>query len=183
MVLDAAVRVFNRCGYEASSMNDIARATGLSKSSLYHHVASKEELLERALERAFTPLLAVFEEPAALSGSAVERLRVIIDRVTSITLEHVHEVELLQRVKGNTRTEREALRRRQKVDSAVRAIVEEAIRSGDVRTDLDPSLVTRLIFGMSNSVTQWYRADGKLTPQAIARAVSAIVFEGIARRS
>src|SRR5713226_426616 len=75
MVIDAAVRVFNRRGYEASSMRDIARATGLSKSSLYYHVASKEELLARALERAFGPLLAVFDEPGATAGTPLARLR------------------------------------------------------------------------------------------------------------
>lgn len=178
-VLDAAVRVFNRRGYEASSMNDIARATGLSKSSLYHHVASKEELLACALERAFRPLLAVLDEPGAIAGSPLERLRYIVERVTLITLAFSHEVELLQRVKGNTRTEREALKRRHRVDAAVRAIVDAAIASGQLRSDLDPSLVPRLIFGMSNSITQWYRKGGKLAPDEIARAVDAMVFEGI----
>ena len=52
-VTNAAVRVFNRHGYEAASMEDVARETGITKSSLYHHVSGKEELLARALKRAF----------------------------------------------------------------------------------------------------------------------------------
>jgi AcrR family transcriptional regulator len=178
-VIDAAVRVFNRHGYEASSMEDVARETGLTKSSIYYHVASKEELLARALGRAFDPLLAVLGEPAAKSGTALERLQHIIYRAVTITLDFVHEVELLQRVKGNTKTERQALQWRRRFDRAVRGIVEDAIAAGDIRRDLDPGLLTRLIFGMSNSITQWYRPAGRRTAAAIATAVSSMVFQGI----
>jgi AcrR family transcriptional regulator len=178
-VTDAAVSVFNRRGYEASSMNDIARATGLSKSSLYHHVAGKEELLARALERAFTRLLAMFDEPGAKRGTPLARLRHIVERATLITLNFSHEVELLQRVKGNTKAEREALQQRHRVDDTLQTIVEEAIDAGELRSDLDPSLLTRLIFGMSNSITQWYRPGGNLAPDEIARTVVQLVLEGI----
>src|SRR5215469_12688533 len=68
-VTNAAVRVFNRRGYEAASMEDVARETGITKSSLYYHVSGKEELLARALERAFKWLLGVLDEPGAKSGT------------------------------------------------------------------------------------------------------------------
>jgi len=180
MVIDAAVRVFNRRGYEASSMEDVARETGLTKSSLYYHVASKEELLARALERAFEPLLAILEEPGAKNGTALDRLRHIVHRSVTITLEFVQEVELLQRIKGNTRTERNALDWRRRMDRAVARLVGEAARAGEIRPDIEPHLLTRLIFGMSNSITQWYRPQGRLGAAGIAAAVCAMVFEGIA---
>jgi AcrR family transcriptional regulator len=181
MVIDAAVRVFNRRGYEASSMEDVAQETGLTKSSLYYHVASKEELLRRALQRAFGPLLAILDEPAAKEGTPLERLRHIVQRSAVITLEFVQEVELLQRIKGNTRTERKALEWRRRIDQAVTLLVEQAARAGEIRADIEPGLLTRLIFGMSNSITQWYRASGRIAAQTIASAVSAMVFEGITR--
>jgi AcrR family transcriptional regulator len=181
-VIDAAIRVFNRHGYEASSMEAVARETGLSKSSLYHHVSSKEELLARALDRAFTPLLATFAEEGALTGSPFERLRYIVNRAVLITLEFAREVELLQRVKGNSRIERDALRRRQTVDHTFQAIVEEAVKAGQLRSGVDASLTTRLLFGLSNSLTQWYRPRGPVGAEAIAQAVTHLVFEGLQAR-
>src|ERR1700749_2664679 len=44
-ILAAAVAVFSEKGYRATSMNDLARAAGLSKPGLYHYVTSKEQLL------------------------------------------------------------------------------------------------------------------------------------------
>jgi AcrR family transcriptional regulator len=178
-VIDAAVRVFDRHGYEASSMVDVARETGLSKSSIYYHVASKEELLARSLERAFGPLLALLDEPEAKRGSPLERLKHIVHRVVIITLAYVHEVELLQRIKGNSTTERQALQWRRRFDREIRAIVEQAAAAGEIRVDVEPGLLTRLIFGMSNSMTQWYRPAGKRAPEDIARAVSSLIFEGV----
>ena len=181
MVIDAAIQVFSRRGYEASSMEDVARETGLTKSSLYYHVASKEELLARALERAFAPLLAILDESEAKSGSPLARLRHIVYRSVNITLEFAQEVELLQRIKGNTGTERNGLEWRRRMDHAVAALVEQAAQAGEIRADIDPGLLTRLIFGMSNSITQWYRAKGSLGREEIAAAVLATVFEGLAK--
>jgi AcrR family transcriptional regulator len=180
MVINAAVRVFNRRGYEASSMEDIARETGLTKSSIYYHVASKEELLGRALERAFGPLLAILEEPQARAGTAIDRLKYIVHRAVVITVEFVQEVELLQRIKGNTKTEREALGWRRRMDHEVASLVAQAARAGEIRPGIEPDLLTRLVFGMSNSITQWYRAEGRLAGEEIAAAVSTMVFAGIA---
>jgi AcrR family transcriptional regulator len=67
-VLAVAVDVFTERGYDGTSMEHLASASGLSKSSLYHHIESKEQLLRLALERAVEPLYAVVEEPAATSG-------------------------------------------------------------------------------------------------------------------
>jgi AcrR family transcriptional regulator len=178
-VLDAAVRVFNQRGYDGSSMEDIARETGLSKSSIYHHVSSKEELLARALERAFSPLLNLLKEDGAREGRPRDRLRYIIHRAVLITLEFAPEVELLQRIKGNTKTERDALKRRHLVDDAVAGIISDAVAARELRNDLAPDLLARLIFGMSNSLTQWYRPGGPLTPDDISHAISNLVFQGV----
>jgi len=181
-ITDAAVRVFNRRGYEAASMEDVARETGLTKSSLYYHVSGKEELLARTLERAFNRLLGVLEEPGARTGSPLARLRHIVYRGVIITLDFVQEVELLQRIKGNTPTERQAMVRRRRFDHEVAKLVAAAAAAGDLRSDIDPRLLTRLIFGMSNSTTQWYRHEGRMRPEEIADVVLRLVFEGIARR-
>jgi hypothetical protein len=93
----------------------------------------------------------------------------------------VQEVELLQRVKGNTPTERQAMARRRRFDREVAALVREAAEAGQIDSSVDPGLLTRLIFGMGNSITQWYRPDGRLRPEQIAEAVSRLVFEGITR--
>ncbi|MGV7591975.1 TetR/AcrR family transcriptional regulator, partial [Mycobacterium kansasii] len=67
-LLAVAVRVFNERGYDATSMDVLAKNLGLTKSSIYHHVAGKEELLDLALNRALSGLFAVTTEAGATTG-------------------------------------------------------------------------------------------------------------------
>jgi AcrR family transcriptional regulator len=178
---DVALRVFAERGYDGASMDDVARAAGITKASIYHHVSGKEALLERGLGRALDALFAIVEEPAAREGRAIERLRHIVARVAETTLRLLPELTVLTRVHGQSRSERTAVDRRRAFDRLVTEIIAQAQREGDVRADLDPRLVARLIFGMSNSVVEWYRS-GTLTRDAIAHAVVTIAFEGVTAR-
>src|SRR6476661_6142050 len=76
-VLRRAIEVFNRQGYEGTSMGDLARELGLTKSAIYHHVPSKEALLAAALDEALDGLSAAIDAAVQATGelSAYERLR------------------------------------------------------------------------------------------------------------
>ncbi len=178
-ILDIAVRVFRARGYDGASLEQVARAAGITKASIYYHVRSKEELLWRGVSRAFDALFAVLDEPGARRGRAAARLKHIVRRTVEITVEQLPEVALLLRVRGNTRTERRVLARRRRFDHLVAEVFARAQRQGDLRADLDPRLATRLLFGMLNSITEWYRPKGRLGSGQIAEAVFKIAFGGL----
>jgi len=191
-LLEVAVAVFTERGYDGTSMEDLARASGLSKSSLYHHIEGKEQLLRLALERAVTPLFAVTAEPGATSGPAIGRLEHVVRREVEVLAERLPYVTLLLRVRGNTEAERWALEQRRAFDKIVAALVTQAADDGDVRADLDPEVVTRLLFGMINSLVEWYRPDAgagngvaghaRLEPGQLADAIVRLAFDGLRRR-
>lgn len=68
-LLTVAVRVFNERGYDGTSMEHLSKAAGISKSSIYHHVAGKEELLRRAVSRALDGLFGILDEAGATRGA------------------------------------------------------------------------------------------------------------------
>ncbi|MBC7290711.1 MAG: TetR family transcriptional regulator [Actinotalea sp.] len=138
-------------------MEDLARASGLTKSSLYHHVSGKEQLLRLAVNRALDALDGVFAQEARQEDSAVHRLERVLRRTTGVLLAELPYVTLLLRLRGNTEVEREALERRRSFDARLAAFVQDAMAAGEIRSDVDPRLVTRLLFGMVNSVVEWYR--------------------------
>lgn len=176
---DVALRVFAERGYDGASMDDVARAAGITKASIYHHVSGKEALLERGLGRALDALFAILEEAAAREGRARRRLSYIVRRVAEVTLRLLPELTVLFRIHGSSKTERDAVERRRQFDRLVSELIAEAQRDGDLRDDLDPRLVSRLIFGMSNSVVEWYRSGSALSADAIVNAIETIVSEGI----
>jgi AcrR family transcriptional regulator len=178
-VTDVAFGIFAERGFDAASMEDVARAAGITKASIYHHVPSKEALLARGLDRALSALFAVLDEPAAQRGTSWEILAHIVRRVAEITMSMRAEVSVLFRVRGNSETERAAMERRRSFDRRVAELVREAQEDGFIRSDIDPGLLVRLIFGMSNSLVEWYRPDGRMPASTIAEAVEKIVFQGV----
>jgi AcrR family transcriptional regulator len=176
---DVALRVFAERGFDGSSMDDVARAAGIAKASIYHHISGKEELLRRGLDRALTALFAVLGEPGALAGRPIERLEYIYRRVATLALELRFELTVLVRVRGNSDTEREAMARRRSFDEAVTVIVRAAQAAGEFDPTLDASLAVRLMFGMVNSIVEWYKPDGPLPIGAITDALARIVFRGV----
>ena len=176
---DVALRVFARKGYDGASMDDVAAEAGITKAGIYHHVSGKEALLARGLGRALDALFAILDERDAKDGKAADRLRYVVRRVAETTTAHLVEVSILFRARGNSEVERDALERRRRFDHAVADLVTQAQSEGDVRADLDPRLVTRLCFGMSNSIVEWYRPGGSIDARTITEAVLRILFEGL----
>ncbi|WP_424212854.1 TetR/AcrR family transcriptional regulator [Streptomyces sp. BI20] len=186
-LLSVAVGVFNERGYDGTSMEHLSKAAGISKSSIYHHVAGKEELLRRAVSRALDGLFAVLDEPGATRGPAVDRVEYVTRRTVEVLVAELPYVTLLLRVRGNTRTERWALERRREFDHRIAELMRAAVGEGDLRDDLDTRLGSRLLFGMVNSLVEWYRptAAGAAGPGAeedgerLADAVVRMAFGGL----
>jgi hypothetical protein len=88
-------------------------------------------------------------------------------------------VTLLLRLRGNSEIERAALQRRREFDRIVTRLVTAAEQEGDVRPDVDPAITSRLLFGTVNSLTEWYRPDGDLTPDDLADALVTTTFAGL----
>ncbi|MEU8913300.1 MULTISPECIES: TetR/AcrR family transcriptional regulator [Streptomyces] len=180
-LLAVAVEVFIERGYDGTSMEHLSKAAGISKSSIYHHVRSKEELLHRAISRALDGLFGVLEEPGALQGRAIERLEHVTRRVAEVLMDELPYVTLLLRVRGNTDTERWAMERRRDFDHEVSDLLKQAAADGDLRDDVDIRLATRLLFGMINSIVEWYRPGrgGAVSRDEVAEAVVRTAFAGL----
>ena len=181
-LLAVAVEVFNERGYDGTSMEDLARRLGIGKSAIYHHVASKDELLRLALDRALDGLSAVAERTRRMPAPAIERLEQLVRGSVAVLHERLPYVTLLLRVRGNTEVERAALARRRQFDRYVAGLVRQAEADGDVRPDVDPAITARLLFGMVNSLVEWYR-PGRRDAAALADAVCAVAFDGLRVRA
>ncbi|MCY0903970.1 TetR/AcrR family transcriptional regulator [Arthrobacter sp. H14-L1] len=178
-VLRICVEVFNKHGYDATSMGVLAENLGISKSAIYHHVPSKEDLLRLALEEALGALEGILAEPGAASGAADARLEFVLRRTVAVLTDKLPFVTLLLRLRGNTDMERDALGRRREFDRQVAALIADAQRDGELRRDIDPRTITRLLFGTINSIVEWYKPGGSLTAERLADDVITMVFGGL----
>src|SRR5215469_12402502 len=160
-LLAVAVAVFNERGYDGTS---------------------KEDLLRMALDRALDGLFSVAEQTAARDEPAIDRLEHLVRGSVAVLAERLPYVTLLLRARGNTGTERRALARRRQFDQIVADLVVQAERDGDIRPDVDPAVTARLLFGMVNSIVEWYRPGRRRAGDGLADAVCAVAFDGLRLR-
>jgi AcrR family transcriptional regulator len=178
-VVATSVAVFNVRGYDGTTMDDLARRLGISKSAIYHHVSGKQAILALALDQALVCLEAAADEVLTMEGPAVDRLETLIRRSVSVLVDRLPYVTLLLRVRGNSAVERRALARRRRVDELAAHLVKEAVAEGDLRPDTDPAVTARLLFGMVNSLTEWLKPTRGTTPDELAAAICAMAFDGL----
>ncbi|MEV0069746.1 MULTISPECIES: TetR/AcrR family transcriptional regulator [unclassified Amycolatopsis] len=178
-LLQVAVKLFNERGYDGTSMEDLSRKLGITKSAIYHHVRSKEELLRLSVDRALDGLFEIAASTEQLDGRAIDRLEHLVRGSVLVLADRLPFVTLLLRVRGNTKVERSALARRREFDRLVTDLVKQAEAEGDVRPDIDPAVAARLLFGTVNSLIEWYRPRRGSSGEELADAVCKMAFDGL----
>jgi AcrR family transcriptional regulator len=144
-------------------------------------VTGKEELLSLALDRALGGLASVRDQVSDMEAPAIERLEHLVRGSVKVLEAELPYVTLLLRVRGNTEVERAALDQRRAFDRFVADLVAEAEREGDIRRDADAMITARLLFGLVNSIVEWYRPDRapKAGSRPLADAVCDMAFDGL----
>ena len=178
-ILRAASELFARQGYPGTSMNDLARACGISKPLLYHYVSDKYQLLLEITEGHVSRLEALVAEVSALKLAPQDALRQMIARFVQeyALARHDHGV-LTQDVKFLSAADRARVLgiERQVVAAFARAI---ARARPQLKTrELDKPL-TMLLFGMINWMFTWLRPDGPLTHEQMAPIVADLFLGGL----
>lgn len=176
-VLEVAARLFNTRGYRATSLNDIAAELGINKASLYHYVASKQELLHRLILRAAQALREARLDPRLETAPPREALEMMVrthcgallarpDEFGTLILQRRHlDAEALEPIRVHERDYYLALRR----------LIRRGIVEGAFRPDLDDGVATLLVLDAANGLVRWYRPEGRLSGPAVTAQIWAFV--------
>jgi TetR/AcrR family transcriptional regulator, cholesterol catabolism regulator len=184
-ILERAARLIFQSGYEATRMQEIAEACGLTKAGLYHHIKTKEALLLAIMHYGMD----LFDEQVlAKVGDIVDpvaRLRECMARnIALVTLDSTKEVTIIlhehQTLTGASRDEINVRKKRyvRFLESAFR----EAAERGQIRP-IDPTLAAFSFLGTVLWTFKWYRADGKLNPRQLSDGMIDLFFEGLMPRA
>src|SRR5262249_16040664 len=183
----AAAQIICEKGYDATSMNDIAEAVGITKSGLYHLVSGKRNLLFSIMNFGLDSLEEQVIIPARAIDDPEQRLRTIIaNHVKLITSRSTSEGNnpvtiVVDEVAGLTMAQRRKIdqRKRSYVD-LIRESLAELKERGKLR-DLDVTAATFSLLGMILWLSRWYSAEGRLTPEQVSDEVTKIALSGLLR--
>jgi len=159
-VLEVAKEAFTRSGADAS-LDDIAKQAGVGAGTLYRHFPSREALIE-AVYRTEVEKLAAAERNFAETMTPIEALRAwMLLFVDYIATKKIIAPALNTLVGGDSKVFEASY---SQIWEAIRALVKRAIKSGDIRKDLDPIDLLRALIGVSNvaSSPDWQQSARRL---------------------
>jgi AcrR family transcriptional regulator len=159
-ILEAAKEAFTRSGAD-TSLDDIAKQAEVGPGTLYRHFPTRDALLE-AVYRIEVEKLAAAERELSQKLPPVEALRAwMFLFVDYIATKQIIAPALNTLVGGPSKVYEAS---RSQVQGAIDALVKRAIKSGDIRKDLDPFDLLRALIGVSNvaSSPDWKQSARRL---------------------
>lgn len=180
-----AAQIICEKGYDATSMNDIAEAVGITKAGIYHHIPGKKDLLFRIMNFGLDELDEEVIIPAQAITDAEQRLRAIItSHVQLITNRSTRQGNnpitiVVDEVAGL------APAHRRKIDQRKRAYVNliretlKQLKDEGKLNDVDVTAAAFSLLGMIIWLSRWYSPEGRLTPEQVAEEITNIALGGL----
>jgi TetR/AcrR family transcriptional regulator, cholesterol catabolism regulator len=177
-----AAEIILRKGYDATSVNDIANALGMTKAGLYHYIHGKKELLfdimnygmEQLDEEVVTPARAITDAATRLRFMLASHARLVTRGQGAVTI-LVDEITALAPAQH-----RKITRHKRAYFDFLRDTLEELKAEGKL-LDVNTTAAAFTLLGMVLWPSRWFRQDGALTSEQVAEEIVKIAFQGLLR--
>jgi AcrR family transcriptional regulator len=182
-LLDTAAQMFKQRGYASTSMRDIGSEMGMEAASLYHHIKSKEEILEHICFSMAELFASSIEEVNDIYFNAEEKLRMAIAGHIHIITSSPHKAAVFMHEWRNLTepklSEFKALR--DSYEQGFRQLIKQGMEE-DVFADVDEKFATLTILSTINWINEWYKPSGKMTHKEIADKLSDFILGGLRKK-
>ena len=166
-------------------MQHLGEALGLLRGSLYAHIGSKEELLFEVVDEGADRFLERGRAALGIGGPAGGRLKALLVAHIETAIEHMDAATVFLNEWRYLSDERRAVvvDKRHRYEDMMRSVIEEGMRTGEFRRDLDVPLAARLVLSAGNWTYSWYRPGGDLSPTQIAEMYADMLVQGFESRT
>jgi AcrR family transcriptional regulator len=173
-----AARLFAERGYQGTSLADLAESLGVQKPSLYHHIASKEDLLWAVASEGADAFHAALDAvPAAVP--AADRIRLALRAHLSVVAGQLDVATVFVRewrYLGGERREAFVAERR-RYEQRIRDLFREGVDGSELRTDLDVQTAALLFLSAANWAYTWLQPGADT--DALADRLYAVLLDGM----
>ncbi len=180
-VLREAGRAFSERGYHSTSLDDVARALGVSKGTLYNYVKDKQEILWEFHRLAAEIGEESFATAKKQGGSGAEMLRITLKHFIYGLTQELGACRVLMEFHALRPDDRvKASKLRDAFEQAYIELIEIGIADGSLRS-VEPKLAIFTFMGAINWIPRWYSPSGRLTPEYIAETMTDTLLLGLVR--
>jgi AcrR family transcriptional regulator len=183
-IIQTAEKLFSENGFVATSMRDIARSEGIEVASLYSHINSKDELLEKICFRIADEFITAIHEVNDIYFNAEEKLRMAVRLHVNIITRDLDASKVFLKEWRHLKEPRlsEFKKLRHEYEDGFRRILINGENENVFETH-DKKFAVLTILSALNWITEWYRTDGNMTPDEIADHLTDFILSGLKVKS
>jgi len=183
IILQEAARLFREKGYPAANLRELARRAGIQGGSIYHHFASKQEILFQLMDHTMSDMIERLSGRLEGAATPLEQLTRLVYFhieyfVTGPDQTYITDDELRNLEPQNYR---EIVDKRDRYQRVVEGILTEG-RTREGWNLEDPKLYARALVKMCAGVATWYKPEGELNIAQIAAAYTKLLCNGLLPR-
>ncbi|HUL35533.1 MAG TPA: TetR/AcrR family transcriptional regulator [Candidatus Eisenbacteria bacterium] len=179
-ILRVSAQIFAEHGFEATSIRDISRATGVSLSGLYYYFEGKQHLLYLIQNAAFSYVVDHLMLRSQGMADPVERLHTLVLNHIEYFLSHPNEMKVLSHEEDALvepyREKIQVIKRR--YYSMAREIF-DAIAAEGTAPSISPRVAVLSLFGMMNWPYKWHKPDVDPNAEELTTAIAGIFLHGV----
>ena len=158
-VLQSAARLFTRNGFQGTSLDDIAASLGVTKPTLYHYIANKEEILFACVQRGIDALRAGMQDVAREGLHGRTRLRSVLETYAGIVTSDFGLCVIRVGEDPLPEPRRRELRAlKGQIDTEFRALIEEGMTGGWIAPG-DAEMAAYTVVSALSGIGRWYRPE------------------------
>jgi TetR/AcrR family transcriptional regulator len=169
-IIDAAEKVFFSQGVENATLDEVAERAELSKGTLYLYFQNKDDIYHAIVLRGLNILLSQFEKTFSTEKTGIDKLNAFgraysgfhkeYPQYANAMLHHEgHKLEIDQ--KQELPFVRKCFETGNKIFKLMQEAVEQGIRDGSLRPDLDPRLTSIILWAHTNGIMQMIKSKGE----------------------
>lgn len=179
-ILLTAANLFLQKGYDRTTIEDITNAVGINKAMLYYYFPDKQTVLFKIITSSIGAMLAQSRKVERQKMSPKKKLELLIHKHLMRFTDHkaVPAVSHAELRNLSPRFLKRCIADRDKYEGIFRNVIREGIKVGEFR-DIDVKLSAATLLGLLNSVTLWYRPDGRYSMEDIAARITDTFFSGL----
>lgn len=184
LILDTSAKLFEKYGYRNVRLSDITKEMGMTTGFFYYHFRSKEQILQMIYENYISMAANKVKEIYQMVDlPAVEKLELLIRNHCKGIRDNHSEVSVFFREYRNL--PEDAIKIIQEENSEylkyVIKIIEQGVKEGLFKEDVDPKIVSLAIIGMCNWIYQWYKEDGGMSIEEIGGTFFRLMISGLVK--
>ncbi len=183
-ILEEARELFFALGYESTTLDAIAEGLKVTKPFIYSYFKNKSEILSAICEIGIRSSLEALDEPLATNLPPRQKLRLIVEAVTSIVIKNQKYIVVYEREEKNLEPAeaKRLMSLRKEFGVKLATLLETGIQSGDF--DLDDALLTAVsIGGLITWVATWYRPLGRWSQTEVTAHMIRNIDRFVGRRT